>query len=451
VANINGNNSANNLFGTASDDVINARGGNDVVDAGDGNDIVDGGDGHDILFGGRGNDRLIGGTGNDTLNGGLGSDVLDGGAGVDTLSYAGAQSHNVINLTTGVATQQWLGQSVGVDSLSNFENVVGGDHIDTIRGNSGNNVIHGGGSSDVLQASLGRDHLDGDAGDNDTVEFSGVGPVTASLATGTYSINATSYGTLANIDHLTGGTSADTLTGDGARNYLNGGAGNDQLAGGLGNDELWGGAGADRLVADGGNDFLSGNYDRLGGFGDSAADIFEIRTNAGAVTISDFQIGIDKIDLTAFGFDQSGVSPYWTGSVTADNSCTVLTLTGLNNEVVSIALQGVAEGDGMTMSDLIGGSPSLIHQPLYPINGGDGLRTVTQLTPSSGSQTITGFENGLDQLDISALIQAGWDGSLSTSQQGWAVVDFFNGQGQQFSITLEGVSIAQIDPSDYIV
>ena len=397
------------------------------------------------------NDILTGNAQANTINGGLGSDTLNGAGGVDTLSYADVQSHNFIDLSTGVVTQQWNGLSVGTDSVSNFENVTGGDNYDQIRGNAGNNVINGGGASDLLLASMGIDHLDGGTGANDTVEFSGVGAVTASLASNTYSINATNYGTMANIDHLTGGSSGDTLTGDGARNYLSGGAGNDLLTGGGGNDELWGGAGSDRLVADGGDDLLVGNYDRLNGMGDYASDIFEIRTNAGSVTIADFQVGVDKIDLTAFGFDQNGVSAYWTGSVTANNVDTILTLTGLNNEVVTLRMQGVAQGEGLAISDFIGGSSSLIPTSQYPMNGGDGLHTVTTLTTSSASQTIHGFENGLDQLDISQLIQNGWDGYLSNTQEGWVVVNFEDGQGGAFAVTLEGVTIAQIDASDYIL
>lgn len=595
MANINGNNSANTLAGTASADVINAKGGADTVNAGDGDDVVDGGDGSDILNGERGNDRLIGGEGDDTLNGGegndrleggagidwasfeggvavnadlttgiatgqgndtmtgienlrgssnndtlkgnssnnniqgglgadlliasggvdilnggsgvdsasfasfasavvasltsgtysstsgtgqllsieeligsafndtltgdanantinggLGNDTLNGGGGVDTLSYAGVQSHNFIDLGTGVVTQQWLGQTVGTDAVSNFETVTGGDNYDQIRGSVGNNVINGGGSSDLLLASLGVDHLDGGAGANDTVEFSGVGAVVASLATGTYTIDANNHGTLANIDHLTGGASSDTLTGDGTRNYLSGGAGSDLLAGGLGDDELWGGAGSDRLVADGGNDLLAGNYDRLGGFGDNAADFFEVRTTAGNVTISDFNIGIDKVDLTNFGFDQNGYSAYWSGAASVDGTDTVLTLTGLNNEVVNIRLQGVAEGNGLSTSDFIGGSASLVPTPQYPINGGDGIYTLTQITAAGGNRIITGFENGLDQLDISQLIQGGWDGFLETDQEGDAVLHFVDGQGGDFTVTLDGVSIAQVDASDYI-
>ncbi len=400
------------------------------------------------LVGSSQNDTLTGNNASNTINGGLGNDILNGGGGIDTLSYAGVQAHNFINLATGVVTQQWSAQTVGTDTVSNFENVIGGDYSDFIHGNAANNVINGGGSSDTLYASMGVDVLDGGTGANDTADFSDVSAVTASLATNAYSIDANNFGTLANIDHLSGSAGSDTLTGDGANNYLMGAAGADVLAGGLGNDELWGGAGSDRLIADGGNDSLYGNYDRLNGFGDYAADIFEIRTNAGSVTIGDFDLGVDKLDLTAFGFDQNGISPYWTGSATATPTFTTLTLTGLNNEVVTIKLQGVGAGQPLSVTDFIGGSASLIPAPL-PINGGNGQYDVHVLTPNTQTYTIQNFENGIDQLDVSQV--AGWDGYLSTTPQGWVTFNFMDNQGGAFSVTLEGVSIAQIDPSDFIM
>ena len=469
-----GNSANNNIQGGLGADLLIATAGSDILNGGSGVDSVSFAAyasavvaslssgtyssasglgqllGIEDLIGSTANDTLTGDANANLINGGLGNDVMNGGAGVDTLSYAGIQSHNFIDLSTGVVTQQWSAQTVGVDNVSNFENVIGGDNYDQIRGNAVDNIINGGGSSDLLQASLGVDHLDGGTGTNDTVEFAGVAAVTASLATGTYTIDASNYGTLANIDHLTGSSSGDTLTGDGARNYLSGGAGDDMLDGGLGDDELWGGAGSDRLIANGGNDLLVGNYDRANGYGDNAADIFDIRTNAGVVTVADFRIGIDKIDLTDFGFDQNGLSPYWSGSVTADNTNTLLTLSGLNNEVVTICLQGVAQGNGLSASDYISGSADLVPTPLYPVNNGDGLYTLTEILASGGDRTITGFENGLDQLDITQLIQSGWDGYLEVDQQQSAVLHFVDGQGGEFRVTLEGVSIAQIDPSDYV-
>lgn len=73
---------------------------------------------------------------------------------------------------------------------------------------------------------------------------------------------------------------------------LTGGAGRDQLIGGLGSDRLEGGAGNDILVDGGGIDSL------IGGAG---ADVFIFHADGATDTILDFERGIDRIDLSAFG------------------------------------------------------------------------------------------------------------------------------------------------------
>jgi hypothetical protein len=70
------------------------------------------------------------------------------------------------------------------------------------------------------------------------------------------------------------------MTGNASANYLLGGAGDDILNGKAGNDVLFGQAGADRFV-------------------------FEHGT--GGDVIGDFQVGIDKIDLTAIGYSWAQV------------------------------------------------------------------------------------------------------------------------------------------------
>jgi Ca2+-binding RTX toxin-like protein len=317
MANINGTNSANNLIGTAFADNIDARGGNNFVDAGDGDDYVNGGNGNDTIKGGRGSDLLFGGANNDRLNGGDDNDQLDGGSGTHWADFDGGSAVNV-DLVAGTAFGQ------GNDTLFIIENVIGSDASDFINGNAGNNIIHGGGSTDTIYANMGVDHYDGDTGANDADYFKIQPGVTASLATNIYSFDASNYGMMANIDNLIGVAGDDILTGSAAFNKIDGGAGNDIVAGGLGNDQMWAGADSDRLIADGGNDELSGNYS-LEGFGDNASDIFDIRTTAGTVTIVDFDIGIDKIDFTDFNL---GNSSYWTASAAQSSpSVTTLTLT----------------------------------------------------------------------------------------------------------------------------
>jgi len=91
-------NRADNIVGTAGDDVINSKGGRDIMHGRKGNDTLSGGANGDFLFGGAGNDtlngndgsdKLSGGRGDDTLNGGEGDDTLTGGKGADTLNGGG--------------------------------------------------------------------------------------------------------------------------------------------------------------------------------------------------------------------------------------------------------------------------------------------------------------------------------------------------------------------------
>ena len=118
----------------------------------------------------------------------------------------------------------------------------------------------------------------------------------------------------ANFDRLTGTDDADVLSGNrdstvidaldgddmvtGANNndYLIGGAGSDVLSGNKGNDTLIGDRGFDVLSGGEGDDFLQGDNDTNTLFGGAGADIFAIADN-GNNTISDFELGIDKIQL----------------------------------------------------------------------------------------------------------------------------------------------------------
>lgn len=594
MANINGNNNANTLIGTAFADTINARGGNDYVDAGDGDDYVDGGNGDDVLKGGRGNDQMFGGNNNDRLNGGDGDDHLDGGSGTDWADFDGGAAVNV-DLLLGVATGQGndtllgienvLGSSfadrikgsagnnvldgaagndvfiatqgidtiigglgtdaihfsgltsavtanlatgsysatgasgtlsgvenmtgsaqadnltgdaadnvidgglgndiinggagidtaiisgnpnapfnqgafanlttgistggAGTDTLIGIENLIGSDFKDQLTGNAGNNVLSGGASSDSFYATQGIDVYNGDTGAHDTVYFTGQPGATANLATGTYSFDANNYGTMTNIDDLVGGSGNDNLTGDALANTLDGMDGNDTIAGGLGNDLIYGGAGSDTLIADGGNDLLVGNYSYFD-FGDNASDTFVIGTNAGTVTINDFELGVDKLDVSAFNL---GGSNYWTATATMSSlTTTTLTLTGQNQEVVTINMLGVSDGYHLSLNDMIGGTAALIPpRPVLP--GANGQADIFVITPqSSGTILLNGFEDDLDLLDMTFLNQPGWDGTGYAANDGSTMFDFWNtNTNDVFSVQLLGVGFGVITMADVII
>ncbi|MCA3303486.1 MAG: hypothetical protein INF98_15090, partial [Roseomonas sp.] len=126
---------------------------------GAGNDLLDGGNGNDSLAGGDGHDSLLGGAGNDTLDGGLGNDSLVGGAGVDLVTYAGAAGAVTVSLVGNLA----MG-AAGSDTLSGFENVLGGVGADSLLGDTAANQLIGGDGADTLSAGDGADTLDGGLG-----------------------------------------------------------------------------------------------------------------------------------------------------------------------------------------------------------------------------------------------------------------------------------------------
>ena len=102
-----------------------------------------------------------------------------------------------------------------------------------------------------------------------------------------------------------------------------------RLIGGAGDDWLSGGAGADTLQGGEGTDILTG------GGGD---DLFQFAPGFGAATITDFEAGVDAIELADFPIDQ-GDPGYYTSHVGGDavfhlDSGDVLTLTGLTPEAI---------------------------------------------------------------------------------------------------------------------
>lgn len=482
--NATGNAADNLIWGNSGNNVLDGAGGNDTMRGGAGNDIyiVDGGDQvfeganngvdevrssasftlggniENLTLTGSANVNGTGNTLNNVIAGNSGDNVLNGGAGIDTLQMTRATSGiNYLvsaNLTTGTMTGH------GNDTILNFENVIGTSQGDWITGSAGNNVIDGAGGHDELFVTNGVDTLIGGDG-NDAIRFDGTGAATANLATGVYSLDANNYGTFSSITHVIGGAFNDTLTGNADNNHMGGGAGDDYMIGGLGNDQIWGGAGNDRLVADFGNDTLSGNYNYIDNGSDGpGADIFEVRTTAGNVTINDFEVGIDKLDLTAFGFNSQGVSAYWSANAVQGVASTDLTLTGQQGEVVTICLSGVTRSQGFSVTDMIGGSASLVPPPpQYPMNGGNGVADVFLIDPvaimnGGGTLDIYGFEDGLDVLDLRPLDLPNytWDGWVyDYGPNDQARLEFWGPNNGFIAINLVGQSYFNMDMSDYII
>lgn len=280
---LNGTVNADIQIGDEGNDVLNGADGNDTHYGGSGNDTLNGGAGSDTMFGGLGDDiyvvdntgdkvietlnegkdtvlsaithtlgsnvenltlsggSAINGTGNSLANvitGNSANNILDGGAGVDTISYSYATNSITVDLS--LTTAQATGS--GSDIIRNFENVIGSDANDTLKGNSSNNVLDGGIGADVLMGRTG----------NDTYIIDSVGDtVTENAGEGTDTIiSSMDYVLQTNVENLTLSGAAIKGTGNASNNIIIGNSANNILDGTAGSDTMQGGAGNDIYIVD---------------------------------------------------------------------------------------------------------------------------------------------------------------------------------------------------------
>ena len=122
-------------------------------------DTLIGNGGDNWIWGEGGDDTLSGGSGNDLIETDAGNSVLDGGMGNDTAGFQGIDS-----FTSGVTVSlalQGAAQTVAAGSsitLSNFENLTGTTHDDTLTGDGGDNVLAGNLGNDTLHGWGGQRH-----------------------------------------------------------------------------------------------------------------------------------------------------------------------------------------------------------------------------------------------------------------------------------------------------
>lgn len=200
----------------------------------------------------------------------------------DPLHYSAPM---IDRLAVSIAEQALRPPSAPVPQDRVIDGTAGADRITSF----GNDTIRAGGGNDTILAGADNDNVSGGTGD-DLIEASS---------------GRNSFWGGGGNDRLFGGSDVDRLFGEGGRDVLQGGAGADQLDGGDGDDLLFGGLGADRLIGGAGNDRLTGGLGRDSLTGGAGADVFIFTTSAMAGPtgspdrITDFQSGIDRIDLAA--------------------------------------------------------------------------------------------------------------------------------------------------------
>ena len=204
-------------------------------------------EGDDALIGGLGEDYLYGGTGNDVIRGGAARTVAEGNDGHDYFVVTGEPSSGPASSYAGgegVDTLDLSGLSSNLSFNSNFP----GSNALAV----GNNFVSG---VEAFIAGSGNDNID--------------------------------------LSHFTVGTG------------LYGGAGDDMIRGGAGIDRLEGDNGVDTLYGGNANDFLRGGNGGDFLFGQEGADAFIFDRGGATDTIGDFEIGKDKLDLSAFDFQSA--------------------------------------------------------------------------------------------------------------------------------------------------
>jgi Ca2+-binding RTX toxin-like protein len=436
-----GNDSVNTLDGGGGNDWIEGRGANDTLIGGSGADQLEGEGGDDLLQGGDDNDVLDGGDGTDTLEGGAGDDqfyetgivtsgggdTFVGGTGNDTYYVSGYQT--VVELENEgidsaiVNSTYFLPENVENATLVNGAVYANGEG-DDLYGNIQSNVLIGDAAGNRFESRAGADRLTGGLGADYFAFFTDDVRTTTNLAgarnapydvitdfdvgidTLYLQLNASSwrveylqregqlstvilasnddfqtafslvllgrvaspqdlelniYGSLA----IVGSAASENLAGfDHTANTIVGNAGHDTIQGGASADTFTGGSGNDTFVFAKPND---------------STPVFRD-------TITDFNTGIDTIDLSAMrignlDFTQQGS---YILNTTADGQDFVLEIFGTvaaSDFVLGArALVGTAGADTLIASNL---DDTLDGQgeadQLYGLSGNDSYRVDTQL------------------------------------------------------------------------
>jgi Ca2+-binding RTX toxin-like protein len=403
----------------------------DLLGGGSDANVISGGGGADAISGAGGDDELSGGAGDDDLTGSDGADTLNGGSGIDTASYRDSNGGVTISLlgktSSGahasrdilIAIENLAG-SIWEDDLSGngAANVItGGRGRDTLCGAAGDDVLLGGAGRDNLNGGSGADRLDGGGGPGNTASYeSSDAAVTVSLQTGRGAGGHAEGDELEGIANLVGSAHSDKLTGGAQDNVMRGLAGIDVLSGSDGRDALDGGDGDDLLIGGLGSDALHGG--------------------AGTDTIS-YTDALRSAGIFLFRNEVSESDAYTDTLSSIENAIGSAFGDGIYGNQSNNSLSGGAGDDelhGAGGADhLAGGAGS---DTLF---GDEGAETFVFLD-NGGRDRVLGFEDGVEQFDLTAVAQVNSFEDLKVLNASDGVVVHY-GTGSFFvqSATLESI------------
>ena len=471
------------VSGSAASDNINFGYTDSNGDAIDGSgQILMGFDGNDQIRNGAGDDSIFGGDGTDWLFSGGGADAFDGGEGTDFVTYEDVTQGLTIDMTNAANS---TGEAFG-DTFVNIERLEGSNLDDIIilaagvygYGLEGNDTIYDGGARESLIGGNGQDVFVFGAADgqrdqindytrgDDLIDLSAWGVSDFSQLTITtvatndpnklhvdiaygvevvrlFKFDAADVANLSAADFvlatapatapdLFGTASADVIDSgfvDANGNTLSpldqviyAGAGNDVIKDGDGNDTVYGEDGRDTFYAGDGADYYDGG-----------ADIDTVRYR-------DIGTGL-TIDMTNAANS--------TGVAAGDTFTSIEKIQGTNYDDIIFLAAGV-NGEGWGGNDIIYDNTGA-----ESMNGGAGADTFVFVAGDGYRDQITGFEEGIDLIDISAW-GASEFGDLTIN-----IVALSNGTEAHVDISYNGeelrlhklslADVANIDASDFVL
>jgi Ca2+-binding RTX toxin-like protein len=495
MTDITGTNNPETLTGTGDADTITALGGNDTVNAGGGNDTI---------FGGLGNDTLNGEDGDDTFVENeftSPTEVFNGGSGIDTVelrvapaplltAFGSLTPHTLSSATSLVSIERLVfastaGQvvqaSVSYDYLTAtpFQQIVGGAGRDFLT------VSLGTATGTFTMPTLA---LSGwDALPTNAWEHTGDIVVLSSGATGSVTLNALAGANFFQI--IAGGAGNDILNGSGNADSIDASRGGDAVNAGGGNDSI---VITNTMAANGVSWIAATTFSGAGGTWDGGAGT-DVVTIGGIVNLQATLVGIEGFALLpAFNPTLPIVARQEAAVLILDSAHLAMIptnafFTGVGTVVFSLADNAsfnlstfvitpgsdisfavfAGDGNGLTFNGGLGDDTITLGAGTQTANGGGGNDFIqfgigTQsATGGAGADsfrigmingTVTDFTLGEDKVDFSGtdIFNTGRLFDLISQGGNGAVIGATTIDGT-FQMTLQGISMASLTASDFVL